>query len=125
MYPMFVSREDEAIIAPVRAESLRRGDVALYRRDPQDGGILVLHRVYRRDREGFYMVGDNQSLVEGPLRPDQMRGVLVAWVRKGKQRSVKNVGYRLVFGAWLLALPLRGSIHRIYGIMKKIRKRDR
>lgn len=45
MYPMFCPGRDEAIISPVQdASELKRGDVVLYRRD---GGILVLHRIYK------------------------------------------------------------------------------
>jgi hypothetical protein len=118
MYPMFVSPEDEAVIAPIGQRKPRRGDVVLYRRDPQAGGILVLHRICRQSREGFYAVGDNQSAIEGPLRMEQLRGVLVAWVRRGKLRSVNHAGYRLTAGLWLLMLPLRDFIHRFLKIIK-------
>lgn len=123
MYPMFVSPEDEAVISPVDATKLRRGDVAVYRRDPDQGGILVMHRVYRRKGDEFYMVGDNQSQIEGPLRADQMRGILVEWVRCGRTYSVKHVGYRLFFGLWLWMLPLRNPIHRLLAWMRKKRSR--
>lgn len=113
MYPMFVPGRDEAVIAPVEVNKLRRGDVVLYRRDVSQGGILVLHRIYRRKGDAFYLVGDNQSEIEGPLRADQMRGKLIAWIRNGKRRSVKHPGYRLFFGLWLWMLPLRAPIHRI------------
>jgi hypothetical protein len=118
MYPMFVGPEDEAILAPVCTEELRRGDVVLYRRDPEAGGILVMHRICKRSPEGFYLVGDNQSIVEGPVRPDQIRGILVAWERKGKLRSVQNIGYRLFFGLWLLMLPWRDSVHHFLRVIK-------
>ncbi len=120
MYPMFASEDDEAVIAPADAARLRPGDVALYRRDPQAGGILVLHRIYRRDGDKFYMAGDNQSIVEGPLRADQMRGVLVAWTRKGRSHSVKNIFYRFFFGLWRLMLPLRDPIHRAIAFVRKM-----
>lgn len=113
MYPMFVSPLDEAVIAPVDIKRLKRGDVVVYRRDPQAGGLLVMHRIYRRAGDDFYMVGDNQSVIEGPLRADQMRGILVEWVRKGRTYSVKHMGYRIFFGLWLWMLPLRDPIHRM------------
>lgn len=120
MYPMFVDPGDEAVIAPVDVSRLRRGDVVVYRRDPQAGGLLVMHRIYKRDGDAFYLVGDNQSEIEGPLRADQMRGILVSWVRRGRRYSVKHIGYRLFFGLWLLMLPLRDPIHRM---IARIRRR--
>lgn len=113
MYPMFADPADEAVIAPVDVMKLKRGDVVVYRRAPEAGGLLVMHRIYRRNGEEFYMVGDNQSEIEGPLRADQMRGILVQWVRRGRTYSVKNIGYRLFSGLWLVMLPLRNPVHRM------------
>lgn len=120
MYPMFADPGDQAVIAPVDIPKLKRGDVVVYRRDPGAGGILVMHRIYKRSGNEFYMVGDNQSEIEGPLRADQMRGILVEWVRRGRTYSVKNIGYRLFFGLWLGMLPLRDPIHRLLAWMRKM-----
>ena len=119
MYPMFADPADEAVIAPVDVARLKRGDVVVYRRDPNAGGLLVMHRIYRRNGEEFYMVGDNQSEIEGPLRADQMRGILVQWVRRGRTYSVKNIGYRMFFGLWLWMLPLRDPIHKMLAWLRK------
>lgn len=80
---------DEALIQQVPVTSLKRNDVALYRRDQ---GILVLHRIVRVTANGYYMTGDNQYEIEGPLRPDQFRGKLIAFVRKGK-KSLSGILY--------------------------------
>ncbi|MDD7176637.1 MAG: S24/S26 family peptidase [Lachnospiraceae bacterium] len=119
MYPMFAGAEDEAVIAPADVAKLKRGDVVVYRRDPQAGGLLVMHRIYRRSGDAFYMVGDNQSVIEGPLRGDQIRGILVEWVRCGRTYSVKNIGYRMFFGLWLWMLPLRDPIHKMLSWLRK------
>ena len=71
--------------------SLKRGDVILYRRDKS---ILVLHRIWKITNNSFYMVGDNQTEIEGPLRADQVRGKLTAFVHNGKFVNVKNPIYR-------------------------------
>lgn len=117
MYPLFVPGRDQAVVAPVKPETLRRGDVVLYRRE---SGILVLHRIWKRGPEGFYLVGDNQKEIEGPLRPDQMKGVLVAFVRKGRRVSARNPFYRAAFGIWLLLLPLRPQISKTAARIKRM-----
>jgi len=105
MYPMFTPGRDEAIIAPLAdASGLKRGDVVLYRRD---GSILVLHRICKINETGFYLVGDNQTAVEGPLRAGQMRGVLVAFIRNGKEISTDNTLYKLASLLWLFLRPVR------------------
>ena len=124
MYPVFVPGRDEAIIEPVCVEKLRRGDVVLYRRDKdvEEGGILVLHRIWKRKPEGFYLVGDNQKKIEGPLRPDQMRGIMVGMNRKGKYIPVTNPLYRFCTGIWLWLRPLRPVISKTVAKLKRGKK---
>lgn len=104
MYPLFIPNRDEALIEQVPISSFQKGDVALYRRTE---GILVLHRIYRISPEGFYMVGDNQSHIEGPLAPEQLKGKLVGFIRNGHSFSVTHPCYRLLSGLWLRMLPIR------------------
>ena len=110
MYPLFVPGRDQAVVAPVDPGRLKRGDVVLYRRDKS---ILVLHRIWKRRRDQFYLVGDNQKEIEGPLRPDQMRGILVEIIRNGRQFSVKNPVYRILTSIWLQLRPLRPLLSHI------------
>ena len=109
MYPLLTPGRDSVIVAPVKLEILRRGDAALYRRD---GGILVLHRIWRVRDGGIWFVGDNQKEVEGPLRPDQVRGVMTAAIRKGRRIEVTDLRCRLYSRLWLLLRPLRPAISR-------------
>ncbi len=117
MYPMLVPGRDSVIIEPLcvlngerqRAgeKPVLRGDVVLYRRD---AGILVLHRVFHVRKDGYYMVGDNQTRVEGPLRGDQLRGRMVGFIRRGRYCSTKDLPYRVYASLWLLVRPLRHKI---------------
>jgi hypothetical protein len=116
MYPMFTSVTDSAIVDPVSTSLLKRGDVVLYRRPD---GPLVLHRIYKRTRAGYYLLGDGQAVLEGPLPHDQMRGKLVTFIRKGRTISVKNPIYRLAASVWLILLPIRKPIQAFLMFMKR------
>lgn len=105
MYPMFGPGRDAAVIKKADVKKIRRADVVLYRRK---GSILVLHRVVKRKGSQFYMAGDNQTEVEGPVEEDQIRGILTAFVRNGRRISVKNPVYVIWSGLWLMFLPVRG-----------------
>ena len=74
MYPLFVPGRDSAVIEKADCDRLKKGDVILYRRE---NGILVLHRICRITKDGFYTVGDNQTAVEGPLTASQISGKLI------------------------------------------------
>lgn len=125
MYPVLVPGRDEAVIEPIGDRKLRRGDVVLYRRDPQvTGGILVLHRIWKCKQDGYYMVGDNQKEIEGPLRAGQIKGIMVGLVRKGKYISAKNVFYCIATRGWLLLRPVRPGISKFFaGIKRSIKNR--
>lgn len=120
MYPLFVPGRDMARIAPLGDRHLKRGDVVLYRRD---GSILVLHRIVRKNSTGIYLTGDNQSEIEGPLREDQMRGILVGFERKGKYVSVRNIWYRMYASLWLTLRPFRPIISKVAARIKRIVKK--
>lgn len=125
MYPMFVPGRDEAIIEPIADRTLKRGDIALYRRGMNvsdsklQAGILVLHRICRKNKHGIYMAGDNQSELEGPLEEAQMRGVLTAFIRKGNYFSVKNPCYQVYVKVWLLFRPCRIPFMRFVAALKR------
>lgn len=118
MYPLFFPGRDEACIERTDFSSLKRGDVILYRRDKS---ILVLHRIWKITDNSFYMVGDNQTEIEGPLRADQVRGKLIGFVRNGKFVTVNNPFYRFLSGLWLFLRPLRPCAWKLTACMRKLR----
>ncbi len=117
MYPMFVPGRDKAVLKQADTTQLKKGDVILYRRP---GSILVLHRICRHTSEGFFMVGDNQVEVEGPLAEEQIIGVLTGFVRKGRLISVHNPLYVLYAGIWLFLRPVRRPLQITAAFMKRI-----
>jgi hypothetical protein len=120
MYPLFVPGRDYAVITKANPDTLKRGDVVLYRRIR---GILVLHRIYRKNNNGFYMVGDNQTEIEGPLMAEQIKGLLIGIERNGHYFSVKNPIYRFLSSIWLFLRPIRHplcvAVARVKRLFKK------
>ena len=119
MYPLFVPGRDEAVIAPADVSLLKRGDVVLYRRE---GSILVLHRIWKRKKDAFYMVGDNQREIEGPLCAGQIKGVMTGIIRKGKYFPVEDTLYRITSRIWLCIRPLRPVISKTAAGIKRFFK---
>ena len=66
------------------------------------------------------LVGDNQSEIEGPLRPDQFRGRLTEVIRNGRQFSVQNPLYRLLTSIWLFLCPVRPFFHRFCALLRRL-----
>lgn len=70
------------------------------------------------------MAGDNQTEVEGPVEADQIRGILIAFVRNGHCISVKNPVYVILSGLWLMFLPVRGRFWAFTAWVRRLRKNN-
>lgn len=117
MYPLIVPGRDSVIIESTEADGLKRGDVALYRRS---SGILVIHRIFRHDADGFYFVGDNQTAVEGPIKAEQIIGVMTVLERNGRSISTDSIIYRAVCMIWLWMRPIRRLVSVTVAFLKKV-----
>lgn len=116
MYPLVVPGRDRVTLKKADPNRIRRGEVWLYRRP---SGILVLHRVWKVREDGIFMVGDNQSEVEGPLTKDRFFAKVVTFERKGKEFSARNPIYVVLSGLWLWMRPLRLPIMKPLAALKK------
>ena len=65
------------------------------------------------------MVGDNQSAIEGPIFPEQIKGILIGVIRNNKEFSVKNPTYKILSGLWLILRPVRKPISVTAAFFKK------
>ena len=117
MYPLIVPGRDEVYVEKVPPQKLRRGDVVLYRR--REENTLVLHRIYKKKKDAFFMVGDNQKEIEGPLDGTQIKGKMTGIIRKGHEYSSSNIIYVVVSRLWLLLRPCRPQISRAVHKMRK------
>ena len=123
MYPLIISGRDEVIVEPASFSDVKKGDVVVYRRTPENGGILVIHRIVKKTDEGMYLSGDNQTEVEGPLMPSQLLGKMTYYIRKGKMHSVDEFSYRAISGLWRVLRPVRRPIQKAGGkILRALKK---
>lgn len=99
---------------------LRRGDMVFFQRD---SGQFVMHRILKVKKDGFYIVGDGQTQVEGPVRSNQIFGLVFCVQRKGKKISPGDFWWEFFAHAWLDLLPLRPFLAKCYGILTGAGKR--
>ncbi len=108
MCPFFYGGRDDVYLQRPKFP-LKRGDIALFQRED---GTHVLHRVHHiKHASGvclYYMLGDNQTWLEGPVKESQILAKAVKILRKGKLIDCqKNYLYRIVASAWLVLRPVR------------------
>lgn len=107
MYPLLVGGRDEAVISSIGVKKPGRGDIVLY---VSEDGIHALHRVHHVKGRDYYMLGDSQTWIEGPIKEDAVLAIATAIIRKGNKISCSNLFYRLIVEIWLLVRPLRPKI---------------
>lgn len=79
MWPFLKEGRDSVIVKSLPVSSMHRGDIILYRRNDQ---ILVLHRLHHKNKKDFFLTGDNQTQIEGPVRQKEVLGVVTTILAK-------------------------------------------
>lgn len=90
---------------------LRRGDMVFYQRDT---GQYVMHRIYKKKPDGYYMVGDAQTQIEGPLRRAQIFARIVKVKRKGRILQPGDFWWEFFEHVWIRIIPVRKFVEKIY-----------
>lgn len=113
MSPFLIHHRDTIYFKKPDRE-LRVGDMVFYRRG---NGKYIMHRIRRIRPEGFYMIGDAQWEIEGPLQREQIFGLITAVERKGKLIQPGDFWWEFFAKVWLRIIPLRRLIQRIYQVL--------
>ncbi|KJS10364.1 MAG: hypothetical protein VR67_18895 [Peptococcaceae bacterium BRH_c8a] len=111
MYPFLRQGVDSVILAAVEPTALKRGSIVLVMRD---NGQYVLHRVIKHKRQCFYLNGDAQQQIEGPLLLEQVIAVVTSVWRRDRHIDCRGLWWRALSALWGLALPVRGYILSFY-----------
>ena len=121
MMPLWRDRVDSVILK--KPDTIKNLDVVLY---VQDGGKAILHRIVKCRKEGYYIVGDNQMDIDGPIRPNQIKAVVTDFWRSGRLYSCKQWWcrfYAFVWGHCLMFRPVLLPLVRIGKCFVKRMKR--
>ncbi len=95
--------------------TLHIGDIVFYRRD---SGQYVMHRICRIKKDGCYLVGDAQTEIEGPIRGEQIFGLIIKVERKGVILQPGNIFWEFFSRIWIRIIPMRHMFIRIYGALR-------
>lgn len=111
----FLCHYRDVIFFEKPGRDIRRGDMVFYQRD---SGQYVMHRVYRTAPDGYYMVGDNQTEIEGPLQRDAIFALITKVNRKGKIMEPGDFWWDFFEKVWIRIVPLRRPLIRLYTALK-------
>ncbi|MEQ8174750.1 MAG: S26 family signal peptidase [Syntrophomonadaceae bacterium] len=116
MHPLLVGGRDEVLLESVSGRKLKRGDIVLF---VQEDGTHVLHRIHHIKNNTYFMLGDAQVWIEGPVPADKVLGIATVLIRKNKMISSRRIDYLIISHLWLLLRPVRPMILKA---IKRLRK---
>ncbi len=96
---------------------LRKGDIVFYQRKDSR---YIMHRIYKIRKDGYYMTGDAQTEIEGPLRREQIFALITKCERKGKIIKPGNFWWEFFEKIWIRMVPMRPVVRRLYGKIKRL-----
>lgn len=111
MMPFLIHGRDTILFGPVEKE-LKKGDMVFYQRTD---GQYVMHRICRVAPEGYYIIGDAQCDIEGPVDRSRIFAIVSAACRKGKWIQKGSFWWEFFAHVWIRMIPVRHPIMRIYG----------
>lgn len=115
MVPFLVHGRDSICFRKPDRE-LRRGDMVFYQRK---SGQYVMHRIWKVRPEGYYIVGDAQMEIEGPVEREQIFARITKVRRKGKWIGPGDFWWEFFEHVWIHMVPVRRRVMRAYGFVRR------
>ena len=77
---------------------LQKGDIVFFRRK---SGQFVMHRIWKIRPEGYYIVGDAQTQIEGPVKREQIFALITKVRRKEKWLEPGDFWWEFFEHVWI------------------------
>ncbi len=118
MFP-FLEHERDTVYFEAPKRGLRKGDVIFYQRK---NGQYVMHRIYKVEGDSFFIVGDAQNVIEGPVLREQIFAVVTKVRRKGKLLDASSLTWKFFERVWINVIPYRRVLMLPYRAARKVRR---
>lgn len=119
MAPFLIHQRD-TIYFKTPDRPLRAGDMVFYQRP---SGQYVMHRIHHIKNSGYYLVGDAQGEIEGPLDHSRIFGLITRVRRKGRLIGPGNFWWEFFEHVWRHLVPVRRPIVAAYAAFRSLLRR--
>ena len=117
MLPLIVQGRDSVVLKRVPTSSVRRYDIAFYRRK---NGQFVLHRIMKIGKDGtFTMCGDNQTALEPGIGPSQLIACVDRIYKGDDELSERSFSQRMYRIFWM-KMPVRRAIRFVQRVFRRL-----
>ena len=111
----FLYHERDVIYFKAPDAPLKKGDMVFFQRS---SGQFVMHRLWKKKKDGWFIIGDNQSEPEGPISENQIFAKVVRIKRKDHIIGPHNFIWFFFAHIWIHLIPFRRILIRIYQILR-------
>lgn len=113
----FLAHDRDYICFKRPDDKFRRGDMVFYQRE---NGKYVMHRIYKIKPEGYYLVGDAQTVIEGPVKECRIFAKIIKVKRKEKWIGPGNFWWEFFRRVWIRIVPLRRFVMKRYAVFSRL-----
>lgn len=107
----FLIHERDVICFKKPDRKLKKGDMVFFQRK---SGQYVMHRICKVKSEGYYIIGDAQREIEGPVEEEQIFAIITKVKRKGKWIAPGDFWWEFFEHIWIHIIPLRHTVLKAY-----------
>lgn len=96
MEPFLIDKRDKIYFRKPEGK-IKKGDMVFYRRE---SGAYVMHRVMKVKKHHYYLAGDHQTFLEGPIGAQQIFAKVVSVERAGIWLTEEDRLWKFYAGWW-------------------------
>ena len=116
MYPFLRNLTDSVELHKAEYENIKNFDIVLVQKD----SAYILHRVFKKSKKKFFMLGDGNTEYDGPYTKDDFICKAVYIYRKNKKLPCDLWYLKSLAVLWYLIKPLRKVIIYLYMKMRAV-----
>ena len=115
MEPFLVHNRDKIYFRkPVG--TIKKGDMVFYQRE---SGAYVMHRVMKVRKQQYYMAGDHQTFLEGPIEKEQIFAKVVSVEKDGVWLTEQEKLWKFYAVWWRRLFWVRKVVNKLKRIIGK------
>ena len=96
MEPFLIDKRDKIYFRKTE-DPIKKGDMVFYQRKT---GEYVMHRVLKVRKHQYYLAGDHQTFLEGPIEAQQICAKVISVERAGVWLTEKDRLWKFYAGWW-------------------------
>ena len=112
MYPFLRNITDSVELYKESYENIKISDIVVAKN--KNGNRYTLHRVYKKNGDNFYMLGDGNFSPDGPYNKSDFICKVRGIYRKEKYIPCSSLRFRILSKLWLFLKPFRKTIFNVY-----------